>query len=121
MRPWIHNQGLANKLNYALDEFEAMKRLVCGLENIEVYGTALRSLIRETNERLFRLVEDSSSAFERGDRSTIDADAVRAYCEEAEAQLIQIRNTFVAENILRLVDQVSPDSSNAPVMAPQVH
>lgn len=121
MQPWIHNEGLANELNYALDEFGAMKRLIPGLELTEVYESELRSLIQQTNERLFLLVEESSMAFERGDRSTIDPDAVRIYCEQTSTQLARLRNDFVAENIFRLRDGVSPDCASGPVMAPQIH
>jgi len=122
MRPWIHNEGLANELNYALDELEAMKRLVSGLEQSGVYEAALRSLIRETNERLFRLVEESSLAFEAGDRSILDPEGVRTYCEQAGTRLVRMRNNFVAENIFRLMDHpVSQDCADGPVMTPQIH
>jgi radical SAM superfamily enzyme YgiQ (UPF0313 family) len=121
MAPWIHNDGLSNELNYALDEFHAMKRLVPGLEKADVYDAALCSLIRETNERLFRLVEESSLAFEKGDRSLIDPEAAQAYCEDARARLVRTRNNFVAENIYRLIEPVSQNCASGPVMAPQIH
>src|SRR5271169_6677421 len=68
-RPWIHHEGLSYQLNYALDELETVKRLVPGVEGIEAYQIALRALTRECNERLLRLVEESSVAFEAGERS----------------------------------------------------
>lgn len=121
MAPWIHNDGISNEFNYALDEFEAMRRLVPGLEQTEVYGAELRSLIGETNERLFRLVEESSIAFERGDRSLINPEQTKAWVEEARARLVSARNNFVAENIYRLIEPVAQDCASGPVMAPQVH
>ncbi len=121
MAPWIHNDGISNEFNYALDEFEAMRRLVPGLEQTEVYGAELRSLIAETNERLFRLVEESSIAFERGDRSLINPKETKAWVEEARARLVSARNNFVAENIYRLIEPVAQDCASGPVMAPQVH
>lgn len=121
MAPWIHNDGLSNELNYALDEFQAMKRLVPGLTQIDLYDTELRSLISEANERLFSLVEDSSLAFEKGDRSPIDSESAKAYCQEARERLIRIRNDFVAENIDLLIEPVAKDCSSGPVIAPQIH
>jgi hypothetical protein len=108
-------------LNYALDEFEAMRRLVPGLEQTEVYGTELRFLIAEINERLFRLVEESSLAFESGDRSPIHPEETKAYVERARARLVRARNHFVAENIYRLMEPVAQDCASGPAMAPQVH
>ncbi len=121
MAPWIHNDGISNEFNYALDEFEAMRRLVPGLEQTEVYSSELRSLIAETNERLFRLVEESSLAFENGDRSLIDPEETKAYVEQARARLVSARNNFVAENIYRLMEPVAQDCASGPVMAPQIH
>ncbi len=121
MAPWIHNDGISNEFNYALDEFQAMRRLVPGLEQTEVYRAELRSLIAETNERLFRLVEESSLAFERGDRSLIDAGETKACVDRARGRLVHARNKFVAENIYRLMEPVAQDCSSGPVMAPQIH
>lgn len=72
MRPWIHHEGLSYQLNYAWDELETVKRLVSGVQGVQAYQVALRSLTKDSNERLFRLVEESSLAFEAGDRSALD-------------------------------------------------
>lgn len=119
--PWIHNYGLSNELNYAWDELTAVRRLVRGVTGAEGYDAQLRALTRESNQRLFQLVEESSLAFEQGDRAPIDCDAVRLYCDRNRKRLADIRNRFVAENIDRLVEPAGPDSAQAPVLAPQVH
>jgi radical SAM superfamily enzyme YgiQ (UPF0313 family) len=121
MAPWIHNDGISNEFNYALDEFQAMRRLVRGLEQTEVYGNELRSLIGEMNERLFRLVEESSFLFESGDRLLINPEETNAYVDQVRARPVRARNNFVAENIYRLMEPVSQDCASGPVMAPQVH
>jgi anaerobic magnesium-protoporphyrin IX monomethyl ester cyclase len=120
VRPWIHNEGISNELNYAWDELETVRRLVPGIEGVELYATALRSLTKESNEKLFQLVEESSCAFEQGDRTLLDPGAVKAYCEQVRARLISMRNNFVAENIY-LLRGASPDCTNGPVIAPQIH
>lgn len=121
VRPWIHNEGLSYQLNYAWDELETVKRLVPGVQGIEAYQTALRSLTRDSNERLLRLVEESSLAFEAGDRSGLDPVGVRNYCERNVTRLVDIRNSFIAENIYQLRDASSLDCTSGPVMAPQIH
>jgi radical SAM superfamily enzyme YgiQ (UPF0313 family) len=120
VRPWIHNFGLSNELNYAWDEFTAVRRLVPSVTGSEGYASDLRALTRESNERLFRLVEESSLAFEQGDETPFDDEAVHQYCAQAREQLASIRNQFIAENIEQLA-AVSPDCAHGPVMAPQVH
>jgi hypothetical protein len=121
VRPWIHGEGLSYQLNYAWDELETVRRLVPGVEGIAAYRHALQSLTKESNEELFKLVEDSSIAFEAGDRS-VDADAVQRYCEANAARLIALRNRFIADNIYLLRDASQLDAAAAgPVIAPQVH
>jgi radical SAM superfamily enzyme YgiQ (UPF0313 family) len=121
VRPWIHNEGLSHQLNYAWDEFETIRRLVPGIKEGEVYRAALQSLTMESNEKLFRLVEESSFAFEQGDRSALDPTMVLGYCQQIGAQLISIRNNFILENINLLVETLSANCANGPVMAPQIH
>jgi len=121
VRPWIHGEGLSYQLNYAWDELETVRRLVPGVDGIEPYRLALQSLTKESNEQLFRLVEESSIAFGAGDRSLLDAAAVQQYCEANVARLISLRNSFIAENIYLLRDASLDSAAAGPVIAPQVH
>jgi hypothetical protein len=121
VRSWIHGEGLSYQLNYAWDELETVVRLVPGIEGIEAYRNALRSLTSESNERLFRLVEESSIAFEAGDRSMLNPETARAYCEANSGRLVELRDRFIAENIYLLRDASRLDCTAGPVIAPQVH
>ncbi len=121
VRPWIHHEGLTYQLNYALDELEAVKRLVPGVQGIEAYQIALRAQTRECNERLLRLVEETSVAFEAGEGSPFNPAGVSAYCEKNVNRLVAMRNTFIADNIYLLRDASTRDSSDGPVIAPQIH
>jgi radical SAM superfamily enzyme YgiQ (UPF0313 family) len=121
IRPWMHNYGLSNELNYAWDELAAVRRLVPRVTGIEAYASDLRAITREANDRLFCLVEESLEAFQRGRRIPLDAQAVTTYCDRIQAHLVHRRNTFVADNIYELMETVAPESAQAPVMAPQVH
>jgi anaerobic magnesium-protoporphyrin IX monomethyl ester cyclase len=121
VRPWIHNEGLSHQLNYAWDELETIRRLVPGIGNTDLYRNALQSLTKFSNEKLFRFVEDSSSAFERGDRSILDPNQVRTFCETLGKELVATRNHFISENIELLTETVSAACVKGPVMAPQIH
>jgi anaerobic magnesium-protoporphyrin IX monomethyl ester cyclase len=121
LRPWIHNQGLSNQLSYALDEIETFDRLTPGLRGVGPYRNALAKLTAQANERLFRLVEESSVAFEDGDRSLLNPKSIVAYCEKMRARMVDLRNIFVAKNLGRLTERVNADCASGPVMRPQVH
>jgi anaerobic magnesium-protoporphyrin IX monomethyl ester cyclase len=121
VRPWIHKQGLAYEISYAWDELETIARLVPATRGTEAYRAALRALTAESNERLFRLVEESSLAFERGDLSVLDPGGVRAYCERAQAQLIDLRDDYVADNLDPLARVINADCTSGPVLTPQMH
>jgi anaerobic magnesium-protoporphyrin IX monomethyl ester cyclase len=120
-RPWLDQGGLSHQISYAWDELEAVRRLVPGTSGGEAYAGALRSLTAESNERLFRLVEETSVAFEGGDRKSLDPAMAKLYCEKAGARLVNLRNSFVSDNIYLLAESVNADCSSGPVLAPQVH
>jgi radical SAM superfamily enzyme YgiQ (UPF0313 family) len=121
VRPWIHNEGLSNQMNYAWDELETIRRLVPGVDGCDGYAAGLRALVKESNEQLFHLVEESVTAFEEGDRSPLDPIPVAAYCKTMGARLAGVRNQFISDNIYELVDAASVDCSSGPVMTPQIH
>jgi anaerobic magnesium-protoporphyrin IX monomethyl ester cyclase len=121
VRPWIHKQGLAYELSYAWDELETIARLVPAAHGTGAYRDALRALTAESNERLFRLVEESSLEFERGNRSLLRPDTARAYCEQARARLEELRNDYVADNLDPLAQVINANCTSGPVLTPQVH
>jgi radical SAM superfamily enzyme YgiQ (UPF0313 family) len=122
VRPWIHNEGLSHRLNYAWDELETIARLVPEVKGVDAYRTALRALTAESNEQLFRLVEISSEAFEHEDRSPLNGAAVNKYCEDVDARLLGLRRHFLSDNVYLLMEAVhTTTTSDGPVMAPQVH
>jgi anaerobic magnesium-protoporphyrin IX monomethyl ester cyclase len=121
VRPWIHKQGLAYELSYVWDELETIVRLVPSAHGTDAYRAALRAMTAESNARLFRLVEESSLAFEQGDRSLLEAKDVRAYCERTQARLVELRNDYVADNLDPLAQIINADCASGPVLTPQIH
>lgn len=121
VRPWIHNQGVSHELNYAWDELATMQRLVPAVAGAAAYRSSLRALTAESNEQLFRLVEESSFEFERTNRCGLDPSFARDYCERTRKRLLAIRNHFVAENFDLLTESINADCVSGPMLAPQVH
>jgi anaerobic magnesium-protoporphyrin IX monomethyl ester cyclase len=121
IRPWVHNKGLSNQLSYAWDEIETFERLTPGLRGARAYRKGLVRFTANANARLFRLVEDTSLAFEQGDRSGLEPGRIAAFCESARTKLLELRNAFVADNLAPLTDRINADCSSGPVMRPQVH
>jgi len=122
VRPWIYKKGLSYELDYAWDELETIRRLVRGVDGMEEYRDALRSLTAESNERLFRHLEESVDAFAKGDRSKLDhPEDIFAYCEEGSRRLIGLRSRFLTKNLDVVMETVSADCTSGPVMIPQTH
>jgi radical SAM superfamily enzyme YgiQ (UPF0313 family) len=121
VRPWIYKQGLSYELNYAWDELETVSRLARGVQWTDEYRAALCGLTAESNERLFRHVEDSLDAFEQGDRSKLNPAQAIEYCNAGTQQLLQLRNRFISLNLDVLMETVNADCTSGPVMVPQTH
>jgi hypothetical protein len=66
-------------------------------------------------------VEQSSLAFEAGDRSPFDVEALHAWCASAQDRLVELRNEFVAANLDPLARAINADCASGPVLMPQVH
>jgi len=124
VRPWIHNQGLSYSLTNAADELETINRLCPGTSGTQAYRDDLRVLTAQCNETLFRLVEDSSRAFEQGDRSPLDAEPIAAYCSRMQDRLWVLRDTFLNANLDALVENITSHQGQAipgPILTPQIH
>jgi anaerobic magnesium-protoporphyrin IX monomethyl ester cyclase len=120
-RPWIHDEGLSHEFHWAWEELETVRRLVPGVTGIDAYRIDLRSMTAESNLHLFELVEQSSVAFEHGDRAGLSRGASTAVCAEIRERLIARRNQFIADNVQALTNAVDRESIRGPVMVPQVH
>ena len=121
VRPWIHNRGLSYSLANSIDEVETIERLAPLASGCAEYRAALRALTAESNDRLLRLVEDSSLAFERGDPELLDPLPIAAYCEAQLETLDALRDTFLRRNMDTLIASIRGMPAAHPVMMPQVH
>jgi hypothetical protein len=96
-------------------------RLARGVQGAEEYRKALQSLTKEANSSLFQHVEKCLDGFEQGNRSQLTVGPARAHCEAGVKRLLVIRNSFIAQNVQVLVDEVSADCKSGPVLMPQIH
>jgi radical SAM superfamily enzyme YgiQ (UPF0313 family) len=121
-QPWLDKGGVSHELNWAREELEVAARLATGLRGLEGYKQALIALTAESNQLLFRLVEDSSHAYEDDDDVTLlDRSDSAEVCRRIKAELLRLRNEFVAENADELIAEAAAGSIRGPVTAPHVH
>src|SRR5262249_30621759 len=118
---WVHSDGVSHEINWAWDELKTVERLVPGLVEIPGYTQALTQLTANSNERLFDLVETSSSAYEAGDTRGLDPIAARNEATRVRNELLTLRNGFVRENASTLLDAINMNEIRGPVMASQIH
>ena len=120
--PWIHKEGLSYSLGNAIDELETIDRLAPEVRGSHAYRSTLRELMADCNNKLFGLVEESSMAFERsGDSSALEPQGVREYCERMLKRLTDLRNDYLSDNLDCLVENITGDRAEGPIMTPQVH
>ena len=119
--PWISDRGVCHELTWAGEELEILNRLVPEVEGVTAYRSALHALTAESNEQLFRLVEESSLAFEAGSRSPLDLGSSRSLTQATRERMLELRNRFVADNVGALIDATRRDVIRGPVLAPHVH
>ena len=117
---WVHGDGASFQLNIALHEVAVMRRLIGELDGINEYRHALRVLTAESNEGLFRFVEETSVAFEAGDEPMPHPDAVRQTCLQIVRRMLDLRNRFVELHRDDLIGAlVARDKMLGPITAPQ--
>jgi radical SAM superfamily enzyme YgiQ (UPF0313 family) len=116
---WIHTDGISHQLNWAWHELAVLERLVRVLDGTDAYREALAALTRRSNDELFRFVQESSRAFEQGDRSHFDEEAVPD-CDGIKADLLAIRDPFIALNEDTVLEAVFGERVTGPIVAPQI-
>jgi anaerobic magnesium-protoporphyrin IX monomethyl ester cyclase len=121
-KSWLGDGGVTHQFHAAREEAETIRRLIPSLPGLAAYRQALIELTAESNHRLFRMVEDSSHAFEDSrDHSLLDSMAAGDPCADISARLLERRDAFVSQNLDQLVAEVAAGSIRGPVDAPYVH
>jgi radical SAM superfamily enzyme YgiQ (UPF0313 family) len=93
---WVHGySALSPQLNWAWNELAVMQHLFPTLDGLPEYQESLRSVTADSNELLFRVVEDLSFAHSRGDPHSWSAAVLARECELFQSRLLTARDEFV--------------------------
>jgi radical SAM superfamily enzyme YgiQ (UPF0313 family) len=96
---WVHGfEALSPQLNLACSEVAIMERLFPALEGLPAYKDTLREIIRDSNDLLFRVVEDLSYEYTDGRSSPWSSAVLQASCEGFLNRFLNERNAFVYKN-----------------------
>lgn len=117
---WIHDEGASHQLNWAWNELEAISRLAGEMAGGEGYRDSLAALTRRSNDQLFQLVEESSLAFEEDDASLLWPERIEPITAAIVAELLELRNRFVAANEDALADAIERHRVRGPITSPQI-
>ena len=102
---WIHGlEALSPNLKFAVSEYAVMERLTPWLPGLADYRSSIQGVARESNEVLFRIVEELAASAQAGRRATVDAYELAARCRGFLDRLVGDRNAFVVRNEQALVD-----------------
>jgi anaerobic magnesium-protoporphyrin IX monomethyl ester cyclase len=96
---WIHGyRALSPQLNWASNEIAIMERLFPALPGMPEYKQAIRSITRESNEILFRVVEELLDDASIGRQRTWTTAKLEACRKRFLDQLLELRDAFVGRH-----------------------
>jgi anaerobic magnesium-protoporphyrin IX monomethyl ester cyclase len=96
---WIHgHRALSPKINWAWNELAVMDRLFCTLDGRARYEQSLRAITRASNDLLFRLVNDLTTAHETGRTHRWTEALLAEPCDALLERLAKARDKFVTRN-----------------------
>lgn len=96
---WVHGyESLSPQINLAWSEVAILERLFPALPEMPDYKRGLRQLTKESNDVLFRIVDDTARAFTEGVPNGWNRDLLQARCEAFRSHLLEMRNGFMFRN-----------------------
>jgi hypothetical protein len=108
---WIHgHRALSPQLSWAWNEIAILERLFPPLPGMGEYKQKLREITAESNEILFRVVEDLCQVYTAGAENPWNVDDLEERSGKFLDRMLAERNAFVAANqdvILAALDQVA--------------
>jgi radical SAM superfamily enzyme YgiQ (UPF0313 family) len=107
---WTHaHPSLSHHLNFAWDEVAIIEHLFPEIPGLPTYKDKLRNLTAESNEALFKVVEDISYMFSDGRPTSWSADELRNRCLNYLDLLTGNRNAFILRNQDLLIESLRHD------------
>lgn len=113
---WIHGvEALTPQLQCANTEIVVLDRLFPPLPGLKDYRCAIRDVTREANATLFRVVDDTVSAFAKGKRLLWTPELVRRETESFRERLFMTHDAFFLAHERVLLDALERDERVARV------
>jgi hypothetical protein len=107
---WTHGYGaLSPQLNYAWDEVAIIEYLFPSVPGLGTYKETIREITRNSNDVLFRVIEDTSYVFSDGRPRLWSAEELRSQCEGFVSRLVDNRNAFILRNQDLLLEALERD------------
>lgn len=95
---WTHGYGaLSPQLNLAWNEVAILQHLFGGVAGLEAYRENLRGITQDSNQALFRTIEETARVFSDGVPQNHVAEELRCECEGFAGRLMTNRNAFLFE------------------------
>jgi hypothetical protein len=93
---WTHGlRALSPQLNVAWNEVAIMEHLFPNVPGLKAYKDTLREVTRDSNEALFRIIEDTADVFSGQSIRHGSAEELRSQCEGFADRLLSSRHTFL--------------------------
>jgi hypothetical protein len=107
---WTHGHlALSPRLNYAWNEVAIMQHLFPHVPGIDAYKEILRGITRDSNEALFRVVEDTARMFCEGAPRLQSVQELQSQCEGFLRRLTTNRDAFILRNQNLLIEALERD------------
>jgi len=115
---WIHgNPGLSPQLKFAWNEVGIMERLFPPLPDMAEYQETLRGITAQSNEMLFRVVEDMAETVLNGAPLRWTTEILRAECLRFLDEFHRERDAFVLRNQPLLLQVLRADPPGMAALA----
>ena len=115
---WTHGHlALSPRLNFAWNEVAIIQHLFRNVSGLDAYKETLRGITRDSNEALFRVVEDTARIFSEGAPRLRSVGELRSQCEGFLNRLTTNRDAFILRNQNLLIEALQRDGQTVLILA----
>ncbi|MBV9762045.1 MAG: B12-binding domain-containing radical SAM protein [Acidobacteriaceae bacterium] len=111
---WTHGlHALSPQINVAWNEVAVIEHLFPNIPQLDVYRETLREVTRESNEALFRIIENTTDLYSGSGGPPPNPEELRIKCDRFANQLLNNRTKFLLENQGLLLETLERDRQAA--------
>ena len=111
---WTHGFGaLSPQLNVAWNEVAIIEHLFPNVPGLKMYKEALREVTRDSNEALFRAIENTACVFSDVGARVHNTHELRSQCQSFVNLLLKNRSAFLLQNQNLLLEALERDAQFA--------